>query len=311
MAHLSRTYLAYCDLTRKTASGETEKMTIAAAFTAGDSDNLMVGRNGIFFDRQGQDWDATITRIVENPISIRQAFFAPYKRLIRFVGDQVAKRAADADAAASTRAQAAAGTVIDVATGAAPPPPPPKPRIDVGAIAALGVAGGFIMGALGTILGAFVGMGWCMPLGVVALLLAISGPSMLIAFFKLRQRNLGPILDANGWAVNARAKVNIPFGRSLTGTAKLPPGSHRDLVDPYAEKHTTRNMVITVLIVLAGLVAAWYFGVIERVLPDVLPKSSYVLRKEADKAAAEKAASDKAAAVVVTTPMTAAATTHP
>ena len=45
----------------------------------------MVGRNGIFFDRLGHDWDATITKIIENPISIRQAFFAPYKRAIRFV----------------------------------------------------------------------------------------------------------------------------------------------------------------------------------------------------------------------------------
>src|SRR6185436_11638324 len=50
----------YCELTRKSTG---EKMTIAAAFTNGDSDNLMVGRNGIFYDRSGRDWDATITKI--------------------------------------------------------------------------------------------------------------------------------------------------------------------------------------------------------------------------------------------------------
>jgi hypothetical protein len=49
-----------------------EKLQIAAAFTGGDSDYLMVGRNGLFFDRKGRDWDATITRVVENPISIRR-----------------------------------------------------------------------------------------------------------------------------------------------------------------------------------------------------------------------------------------------
>jgi hypothetical protein len=64
MAGLSGTYLAYCDCLRK-ATGE--KMQIVAAFTNGDSDNLMTGRNGLFYDRKGRDWDATITKIIDNP----------------------------------------------------------------------------------------------------------------------------------------------------------------------------------------------------------------------------------------------------
>jgi hypothetical protein len=285
LAHLSRTYLAYCDLTRKKADGSLDKMSIAAAYTAGDSDNLMVGRNGIFYDRNGNDWDATITKIMDNPISIRQAFFAPYKRAIRFVSEQVAKRAAAADAAASDRLQAAAAAQVASASGTAartatPPPPPPKPKVDVGVVAALGVAAGFIIGALGAMLQAFFGLGAWMPLGVIAIILLISGPSMLIAWFKLRQRNLGPILDANGWAVNAKAKLNIPFGRSLTQTPKLPIGAHRDLVDPFAEKHTGRNWTIAIIILLLALLGLWYFGVIDRVMPNVLPRSSYMVRKE-------------------------------
>ena len=66
-------------------------MTIAAAFTDGDSDNLMVGRNGVFYDRQGRDWDAVITSIVDNPISIRQAFWSPYKKLVRMMEEMAAK----------------------------------------------------------------------------------------------------------------------------------------------------------------------------------------------------------------------------
>ena len=294
MAHLSRTYLAYCDCTRKGETGNPETMTIAAAFTDGDSDNLMVGRNGIFFDRQGHDWDATITKIIENPISIRQAFFAPYKRLIRFVSEQVAKRAADADAAASARAQAVTGQAIEASIGTAPPPPPPppvKPKLDVGVVAALGVA----LGALSTAFGVF--LSWLsgvhlvfLPIYFVVILLLISGPSMLIAFFKLRQRNLGPILDANGWAVNAKAKVNIPFGRSLTGTPKLPPGSHRDLVDPFEEKHTGRIWTISVLILLVAIFCVWYFGLVTKYLPDGFPKSSWTLNEE--QAATDRANAD-------------------
>ena len=202
-----------------------ETMTIAAAFTGGDSDNLMVGRNGVFWDRQGRDWDATITKIVDNPISIRQAFFSPYKRLIRWISEQMAKRAADADAAASARMQAATGTVIDQTTGKVipAPAPPAKAKLDPGILAALSLAAGFIIGAVTTVLQTFFGLGAWMPLGLLAVIFLISLPSMLIAWFKLRQRNLGPILDANGWAVNAKAKLNIPFGRSLTATPKLPP----------------------------------------------------------------------------------------
>jgi hypothetical protein len=268
MAHLSQAYLAYCDCVRKGGGGE--KMTIVAAFMGGDSDNLMVGRNGIFYDRKGQDWDATITKIVDNPISLRQAFWSPYKRLLRWIGDMVAKRAAAADTAALDKAkvtatQTAAGPPAPAAPDAAKAPPA-KPKFDVGVVAALGVAVGGITAALGMLLQAFFGLGIWMPIGLVGLILLISGPSMLIAWLKLRQRNLGPILDANGWAVNAKARVNIPFGKSLTGTAQLPRGSRRDLVDPYAEDHGKRNAVI-LLLVLVALGALWYFGGLDRLLP--------------------------------------------
>ena len=75
-------------------------------------------------------------------------------------------------------------------------------------------------------------------------------PSMILAFMKLRKRNLGPILDANGWAVNARAKINVPFGGSLTKVATLPPGSQRDLFDPFAEKKSPWPKVILLVIIL-------------------------------------------------------------
>jgi len=56
------------------------------------------GRNGIFYDRKGRDWDATITKIVDNPISIRQAFWSPYKKLVRLIEERAAKQAAAEEA---------------------------------------------------------------------------------------------------------------------------------------------------------------------------------------------------------------------
>jgi uncharacterized integral membrane protein len=96
---------------------------------------------------------------------------------------------------------------------------------------------------------------WQMPLAIIGLLLIVSGPSMVVAWFKLRGRNLGPILDANGWAVNTAAKINIPFGTALSQLAILPPGAERALTDPYAgKKHTGRwiALIVLLLLVLAG-----------------------------------------------------------
>jgi hypothetical protein len=72
----------------------------------------------------------------------------------------------------------------------------------------------------------------------------------------LRKRNLGPILDANGWAVNAKAKVNVPFGTSLTGIAKLPAGASVDLSDKYAPKSSFLPKLAVTIVVLA---CVWSF----------------------------------------------------
>ena len=92
------------------------------------------------------------------------------------------------------------------------------------------------------------------------MVLAISLPAVALAWLKLRARNLGPILDANGWAVNARAKINIPFGASLTAAAKLPENAERSLVDPFAEKKTPWRLYLLVAALAAALAYAWRAG---------------------------------------------------
>ena len=228
MAGLAGAYLAYCDCVRKSTG---EKLSIVAIFSQGDDDNLMVGRNGVFYDRKGNDYDATITKIVASPISLRQAFWAPYKKLVRMIEEQIAKRAAAADDDVNNNLAATAGTV------AAAPPAAKKSSFDPSVIALISVALGSISAAFASVL-VYLGKfeSWQIPIVFGGIMLAVSGPSLILAFIKLRKRNLGPILDANGWAVNAKAKINVPFGTSLTGIAKLPPGATIDLSDRYAEK---------------------------------------------------------------------------
>ncbi|MEO7464779.1 MAG: hypothetical protein ABIV42_04810 [Nitrosospira sp.] len=260
-ANMSGLYLAYCDCVR---NGGAEKMSIAAAFTAGDSDFLMIGRNGIFYDRKGQDWDATIVRILDHPISIRQAFWSPYKKLIRFINEQLQKLAASKAAAADEKLIKAAVSA-NMPVAAVTTSPPPKPPFDVGKFAGIFAAIGLALGAIGGILASLVSgiLGlqfWQIPLAIIGLMLSISGPAMVVAWFKLKKRNLGPVLDANGWAINARARINISFGTSLTKLAHLPEGSHRSLADPFADKKPVWPFYALIAGVIIALIALWQMG---------------------------------------------------
>lgn len=254
LAVMSKAYIAYCDLKRPG-----EAMKIAACFTQGDSDYLFVGRNGLFYDRKGRDWDATITSIVENPISIRQAFFAPYKKFLRMIEEQVAKRAAAADAESNAKLAAAADKTAN-ADKAAPAAAPKK--VDIGTVAAIGVAVTGAVSVLTLIIGYIFGMkAWQYPLAFLGIILLISGPAMLIAWLKLRQRTLGPILEGNGWAINGRVKINIPFGTKLTERAVLPANSTRSLDDPYEDKAAAgrrRFFIFLFILVLAGVAALFW-----------------------------------------------------
>ncbi len=250
LAAMSKAYIAYVDCKRAGCA----PMKIAACVTQGDSDYLFVGRNGIFYDRKGRDWDATIVNIVDNPISIRQAFWSPYKKFVRMIEEQVAKRAAAAEAASNAKLASAADATANA--DKAKPAEAPK-KVDIGAVAAIGVAISGAVTALTLILGyVFQLKAWQYPLVIVGLMLVISTPSMIIAWLKLRQRTLGPILEGNGWAINGRVKINIPFGTALTDMAKKPAGSRLSLADPYEDKEAAarkRSLILwTLLLALIG-----------------------------------------------------------
>ena len=260
LAAMSKIYIAYCTCTRP--GGAT--MNIAACFMQGDSDYLFVGRHGVFYDRQGRDWDAVITSLVDNPVSLRQSFWSPYKKFVRLIDEMVAKRAAAADAAANDRLAGAAKLVAQ-ADKAAAEKAAEKPKVaetkkmDVGTVAAIGVGVGALSGALAAIVAGLAKIEWWQyPLVIIGLILVISLPAVVIAWLKLRQRTLGPILDANGWAINGRVQINIPFGTALTDVAVLPPGSRRSLEDPYEDKEAAakrRQFIGLVVVVLLAAIA--------------------------------------------------------
>lgn len=260
----SESFLLYCACTRRGQPvRERESMHIVAAVTAGGESELVVGRNGLFYDREGNDWDATVVKVVQNAISVREAFWSPYRRLSLLVSDQIQKLAASRDDALVNNAAAKVGGADGAADASAL-----SKTFDIAKFAGIFAAIGLAVGALGAAMAAiFSGLmslqWWQWPLVVVGVLLAISGPSMLMAWFKLRRRNLGPILDANGWAVNTQARINIAFGTALTQLAHLPAGSAKTLRDPYAQKKSLWPWLLLALVlavVVFGVVQLDWFG---------------------------------------------------
>ena len=267
-ASASKCCLAYCTLTRP---GTKETRTICATFTSGFAKTLWVGRNGIFYDLDGKDWDATIVKTVDNSISLKEAFWDPWHKMAGMVGAQVRKvLAAKQDA-----------TLINAAKkmempGAAPADAPKK--VEGAALAssaaAIGIAVGLISTAIAGVVSAIAGMPlWKIAVGLVVLLLLISGPSMILTWFKLRARDVAPILNACGWAINRNLKLTLKLGRIYTTEAVLPASAERQLQDPFADDNTARNRIIMLLILVVLATALWFAGLLDSALPSSMKRN--------------------------------------
>ncbi len=264
-AGLSGMFLMYCECRSKVKN---ETMTIVAAMTDGDVNDLREGKNAVFYDRNGLDWDATIIKIMDNPISVRQAFWSPYRKFGRFVNEQISKFASDKESKVTSDMSSGvsdAGTKLaeqssNADAAAAAPENKPKSAFDMskflGLFAVIGMALGTICGFVLDLCQSFFHLSWLkMIIVIVAIMLVISGPSMLLAWLKLRKRDLAPVLNANGWAINARVLVNIVFGSTLTHIASFPM-----VADPMAgKKMPWWKKLFWLLFVLAVVFCVLYF----------------------------------------------------
>ena len=212
--------------------------------TDGDVYSLREGKNGLFYDRKGDIWDASVFKIIENPISIRQAFWTPYRKLGRFIEKSIEKNASEKDE------KVTGDMTTQVASSGEK-----KQMFDIGKFAGIFAAIGLAVTGLTLALTKIVDKmsefhAWQWIVLVLVILLLISGPAMILAWLKLRKRSLSPLLNANGWAINAAAKVNITFGSTLTEVSDAPRVAEPD---PYADKTPWWKKLLGWLIVLGIL----------------------------------------------------------
>ena len=254
-------FLIYCNC-KHHATGQT--MQIVAAMTVGDIRNLKVGKNALFYDRQGRDWEAEVVKIIDNPISIGQAFWSPYRKLGDWISGLITKSAAEKENKSFAELTSKLQSTPKTTDKAAAPAPFDIAKF-AGIFAAIGMAVGYIGSFLTSLATGVKSIAttawWALPVAIISLLLVVSGPSMILAWMKLRKRNLAPLLNANGWAINADAIVNVLFGNTLTEKAQFPIVK---LHDPHAKskKLTKGNKwaiaIAAILIIIAAAALALY-----------------------------------------------------
>jgi hypothetical protein len=269
-------FLAYVSVSAK--DGSAPAFEVVAPVTAGERGRLRVGKRGLFIDLEGKEWDAQVAEILENPISVKEAMFAPFRRVSLFMSKKIEDWFGAQEAAREKKITAGmeqefteAGKRADQAEAELAAPRPaatgaPSAHGGKGLdVNSLILGGGIALGGLATVFGAVFGLlaslkGWAAVGGVV---IAVMMLSALIGWLKLRRRDMSLILEASGWALNVNMKVNRRIGGLFTFTPELPAGSTRDHLDVLApNEHRHRGWILfglALVVAVAAGFAVWRF----------------------------------------------------
>lgn len=245
---------------------------VAAPVTKGERGRLVAGKRGVFYAVDGKVYDAVVLEVLEHPISIPEAVKAPFRRTAEFIGKRVEEFAASRQAASEASAKAALEKGTATAAGAKPGE---AKKLDPAVLAGVVASGGLALAAVGSALAFIVSA--LAKISFLAAIKAIISILLVICFFagflgwlKLRLRNLGPIFEANGWAVNPKMKVKGRLASIFTRAPGLPADHIKDPAsvagpflgaDEEEEKFSARRFFSLLLMILVGilLVAIIYF----------------------------------------------------
>ncbi len=194
------------------------KFDIVAAVTSGIIGGLHLGKRGIFFTIDGQEWDAQVVDIVENPISIFESIKAPFQQFAGFIKKQVDKftKSNEGKLEKSLATPNASGMTRDLLLGGGI------------AIAALGSSFAYITKALSQVKATHILVAVA---GIVAVVLL---PGIIAGFIKIRKRDMSILLEASGWAVNVHMRLSAILGRIFTHIPNLPKDARKERKDVLA-----------------------------------------------------------------------------
>ena len=225
----------------------TDKMIVVVPVTSGSKGNLVAGKRGVFYDISKKDYDAKILQVVENPVCIREAMYAPFSRLWGLIEGKIE----GLSGAAEKNLQGSFNKALTPGAAPAPAPAATTPKSDskmpggtmlIGAsvaFAALGSALAFITKTVSGMTGLQI---W---IGVLCAILALMLPVILIAVIKLNRQDLSSILEGCGWAINLRMRLDSKLRNQFSNFGIFPKDA-----EGTPRSFWLRNTLIAILIIL-------------------------------------------------------------
>ena len=198
---------------------------VALPVTSGGKGNLFAGKHGVFIDLDGAEHDAEIVEVIENPISVKEAIVAPFKRLVKLLTGKIEAITTDAQ----KQLDAVATQGLSTLSGGEQQPQTAVQQRGINAGSLL-LGGGVAIAAIGSAVAYITStvsqLRWWQILGgLLGAVFAVALPATILAFLKIRKRDLSAIIEASGWAVNARMRMTRRLNSSFTTRPPYPVAS--------------------------------------------------------------------------------------
>jgi hypothetical protein len=258
----------YLKLTAKNGGVE-RTMNVVTGVTSGTVNNLRIGKRGVFTTKDGQEWDAEVVDFIQHPVSILEALKSPFVKLAALIKKHTEKLKASTykkfeggvDKSLSGAEQAIVSAPAKNSTSWT------GPMMLLGG--GIGIAG--IGSAFASVMNALKGEGVMLKIGlfILGIVVVVATPIIIAAILKLRHRNIGMILEACGWSINASMRVNRKLGLLFTRIPAYPRNSRRTAFD-YSRFYLRKldiqktSLWTRALIAIATLAAAIIIGTLLR-----------------------------------------------
>jgi hypothetical protein len=223
VAKTSNMFVLYVQITPKASQPTFE---VAVPVTSGGKGNLCLSKRGVFYDIAGNECDAKVVHIIENPISFKEALLSPFRRLGRLLTGKIESITTAAEKKLDDQASTA---ISQVSSQPAASQPAAKQASGLAAGGLL-MGGGVAIAALGSavayITKTLSQVSWlAIIIGITGALLLVMLPMAIVAFLKLRKRDLSAILEGSGWGINAPMRLTHYQAKFFTQRPKYPKGS--------------------------------------------------------------------------------------
>ena len=250
VAKTSNMFVLYAEVARKDAGPTYE---VAVPVTSGGKGNLCIGKRGVFCDIADNEYDAKVVYIIENPISYREALVSPFQRLARLLTGKIESITTAAEKKLDTGVSTSLSQIGPQGPAAGQPASQGSGLLTGGLLMGGGVAIAALSSAVAYITKTLTGVPKLnIILGILGAILLVLLPLSIIAFLKLRRRDLSAILEGSGWGINSRMRLTHKLRRFFTEKPAYPKGSR-------GVRRVAWLMILVVLLLIAAMICSSYF----------------------------------------------------